>query len=405
MENNYENLKLINKYKIPVQQLIVENNITLESSDGVSKVLSINSKVDLDGPSEIFKGECSTTGKIINNIVYVTENGEINNQNTITPFIAKISNENLDLTSKIDLSVNVVNTELAKENGNQLKVLSTLELCGVVVKNLEQNYLKEVKENIFAKQIEQEVVSLKSQNCESFEESVEVKLKDGVKKVLLTNVDVLIKDWTCGTNYISVEGEIYVKILYANNYEISELQTVTIAKPFKQEIEADGLSKEFDIDVFSSIINEKVQVEIEEKENNDTIINVLVPVLICFDVYECKKIMSMIDVYSTESVLSLKSDEVQNHKSCKPEFLDGKIEGNITLSDNEPRVDKYLAVPLNCLWPNESTLAVCSPCSNTYLPSSVLIPSETAMTTDCFFFKSVSTLSTKDSIQHGTSGR
>ena len=56
---------------------------------------------------------------------------------------------------------------------------------------------------------------------------------NGVKKVLMTNVDCLLKEWTCGPNFVSVECELYAKILYAEiilsmNTFIGKLKVIII---------------------------------------------------------------------------------------------------------------------------------------------------------------------------------
>lgn len=361
MENLYEKLPVLNKYKLANEQMALENNISVNGEDNAVKVLSSSAYVDITSPVECLKGECNVSGVVVTNVVYMCENGELNNQTSKSPFTFKYTDENIDTSSRVNVSAEVIATQIDKVQGNQIKLLTTLSFNGVVLKNAEIEYLKEAGDNTYVKQQEQTLVAFDRQNCEKFEENLQASVKDGVKKVLMTNVDFVLNEWSAGTNFICVQGQLYAKILYANNQEVSELQTITISKDFKQELEADGLNKDLDADLFAHIIHENIQVELEEKENGETSIDVNVPLLVCYNVYTCNNILSVQDIYSVADVLAVTQGDCTTFKSLKPEILEGKIEGNVVLTDNDARVDKYLA-----------TTNVCSTISNSYIQDDTL---------------------------------
>lgn len=342
MENLYDKVLLMKKDKLASEQVLLENNIKIDSADEVARILAINTSVDVDRPIEALSNECMVSGRLVTNLVFVTNSGEINNQTSVSPFTYKYSNEKICAGSKMNLFANVVGTELDKLVNNQLKVITTLNLDAVVIKNQEINYLKDSENNSFVKQEEKEIVTHLGQYCEKFEEKLETSVKNGVKKVLMTNVDCLLKEWTCGPNFVSVECELYAKILYADNQEVAELQTITISKNIKQEIEVPGINKESDLDLFAVILKESVLTEILEN-GEETTITVNIPIMVCMNAYECTKILSIIDIYSTKSILSIQNDGMENCRNLKPEYLEGKIEGNFVLGDDEVRIDKFLA--------------------------------------------------------------
>ena len=43
-----------------------------------------------------------------------------------------------------------------------------------------------------------------------------------------------------------------------------------------------------------------------------------------------------------KSLIEIQNDKTENFNNCGVEYIDGKIEGSVTLSDNNPRIDKYL---------------------------------------------------------------
>lgn len=360
MENSCDSVSVLKKYKIDTVQSIIENNITVEDKE-IAKVLSVGADIDLEQNQEMLSGVCNLNGKIILNVVYTNSDGEINNQTAVSPFAIKLSSDKISTTSKLNSKVKVVATQIDKVMGNQIKIITTLNCDCTVVKNEDMQYLVACGDNVFVKQVEQKVVSLDKQVCEKFEESLQATVKDGVKKVLMTNVDCVLKDWTIGTGFVVVEGEIYAKVVYVNKQEIPELQTITISKAFKQELDAEGITKDSDLEMFINIIYEQIKVELDEHDTGETVIEVEIPIIACYNQICSRCIMSVVDAYSVKDELSLAFGEQQNDVNLKPEYLEEKIEGSVVLTDNEPRIDKYLA-----------TTNVCNQVSNAYISGGTL---------------------------------
>lgn len=355
MENLYDKVKSMKKIKLLPEQVLIENNITIDSNDEILKILAVNTSVDVENPIDVLSSECTVTGKTITNIIYETTNGELNNQNSISPFSYKLNNENLCNGAKLNIRANVASTSIDKVMGNTLKLVTTINIESLIIKNEEIEYLKDGGESTYSKQEEHDITEFSGGYCEKFEEKLEANIKTGVKKVLMTNVECLLKDWHAGPNFIAVECELYAKVLYADNQEISELQTLTISKTIKQEFEVNGINKDTGLDLYAVIMQEGVVTELVE--NGEEInINVCVPIMVCYNTYCCNKVLSISDIYSEREVVSVKNDDVENCVELKPEYLEGKIEGNVTISDSQPRIDKYLA-----------TTNICSLVSNSYI--------------------------------------
>lgn len=360
MENSCDSVLVLKKYKLETVQSIIENNVTVEEIE-ISKVLSVSADIDLDTNQEMLSGVCNLNGKMILNIIYTNQDGEINNQTAVSPFAIKLSSEKIDTTSKLNAKVKVVSTQIDKAMGNQIKVITTLNCDCIIIKNEEMQYLTSTEENVYTKQAEQQVSTFAKQVCEKFEEGLQTTVKDGVKKVLMTNVECILKGWSAGMGFVSTEGEIYAKVVYVNKQEIPELQTITISKAFKQEIDAEGLTKESDLETFLNVVYEQIKVELDENDNGETVIDINVPILACYNQISKKSIMTVTDAYSTLNQLAISYGQQENNINLNPEYLEGKIEGNVVLTDNEPRIDKYLA-----------TTNVCNQVSNTYVNDGVL---------------------------------
>ncbi len=362
MENVFEKINSFKKIKLESEQMILENNINIDGDLVIEKILSVNTCVDVNMPIECLTGECVVSGKLITNIVFACEDGEVGSQTSVSSFSYKIVNEQFCIDSKLNLKATCVNSDVEKCNEKLIKVTSTINFDCVLIKNLENTYLSEVENNTFIKQEEQEIVSLSDSCCEKFEESLNATVKTGVKKILSTNVDCNIKSWETGLGFVQVEAELHAKVLYVDGQEISELETITVTKNVKQEIEFSGVTKESEVDVFCLINHEGVVVELaENQEGGDVTIDITVPIFVCVNEFKSSKMLMASDVYSTENVISVERCHADCCVNLKPEFIDKKIEGSLFLEESKPRIDKYVA-----------TTNLCSIVSNHYVKEGVL---------------------------------
>ena len=369
MENLHGNLSIMKKYKLQPQQFLVESNILIDGESEIVKILALNSNVVVQHPIEVLNGECLVSGKLITNVVYLNENNEVNNQYCVTPCMLKLVDANMDNACKLNVCAKVVNGEVSNILNNQIKVITTVDVDATLLKNNQVEYLKSGGEETYLKQQEINVVSFNGQICEKFEENIQISVKNGVKKVLSVNADCIINEVSCGIDFVSFQCDMFAKVLYVDNQETPELQTVTLSKTFKQEVEAKGVDKESLIDLLCMILHDEVSVEIAEKEDG-TEIDVSVPFMMCCNKYLKNSVLSAVDAYSTKNVLAIQSNVLLNDNYMVPEYIDGKIEGSIVLGDNDLRIDKYL-----------STINVSALISNSYVNNKKIIVEGIAVAT------------------------
>ena len=348
MENMYDKLLVMRKNKLETKQMIIENNIKAENDHEIVKVLAIDAGVDIDSSQEIGISEQMISGKVVCNLVYLNENEEINSTSTFCSFNYKISDKQIKSGTRLNVKATVIGNDINKIMNNHVKIISTLNFDAVVVANDEVQYLKDAGVNTYTKQKECSVNKHSIMLCEKFGESLFATVKTGVKKILMSSIDCLIKDWSCGPNFVAVECELYGRVLYVDNQENAELQTITMSKNIKQEIEVGGLTKNCSIDLFVQSVKDSINVVIEEKDG-ETKIELCADIMVCLNSYECEKILCVEDAYSAKEVISITNDEYKNTQICKPEILEDKVEGSVSISMDQPRIDKYLATTNACI--------------------------------------------------------
>ena len=208
MEDLFDKALLAKKIKLNAEQILLENNINFDTSDEVVKILAVDASAVVDNPMEPLMGECTIGGKLFVNIVYETVGGDINNQTSISAFSHKVLNENICVGANICVNANILNCEIDKLINNQLKIVATVNFDIDVIKNDEVVYLKNCGEGCYIKNEESEITTFVGQYCEKFEEKIDISVRGGVKKVLMTNTECHLKDWDLGPGFVSIECEL-----------------------------------------------------------------------------------------------------------------------------------------------------------------------------------------------------
>ena len=339
MEKNYSTMLMAKKQTMPLGQMLVESNISTDYE--ISKILSIDTRVSLplDTYSSIKEGQ--VIGKLVLNIIYIDAEGNINSENHTSPISYKLENDNLDKVQNIITKAYVSDNDIFAKSGKDLKITTTISFENTLITNGEQQYLSDCGSNTFTKLSEVEGLSYSKNTCERFEEELEVAIKGGVKKILNTTTQLDIKNISAGTNFVAVEGELVANILFVGNEEPNELQSIVINKEFKQEFDSEGITSQTLFDFMPYVIYDEVTTNIDGDDDNQSI-NIKVPILMCFDFYEKTSYMSIVDMYSTKDLIDITKENIAGSRFFTPFVIEGKIEGSVIISEDNPRVDKYL---------------------------------------------------------------
>ena len=339
MENNFNDVLMVKKIKLPMGQMLVENGVvTLQD---VSKILSVDANVSLKNDVVVVSSEANISGKLVLSIVYADAEGNINCENQVSNFTYKVNNENIDSQTKVVVNAVVLDNDVNLVGGKELKIVTTINFNIMLIKNYQKKCLVDCGENTYSKLSELSTMFYTKDYCERFEEALDVKLTGGVKKILNNSVELEVKDVVAGTNFVAVEGELFERILYISGEENGELRTITINKQFKQEFEMEGINRDSLFDFTPYISYDEISISIEDNDE-ETKIGVVVPMLMCFNFFDNSKVMCIEDLYSTKEIVEITKEIFECHKTILPFVIDGKIEGSVMLSDDNPRIDKYL---------------------------------------------------------------
>lgn len=344
MTNNNSNEKfmVMNKSKLDNSEVSLECSINLETTETVDKVLSINVNAE-KVVCESLIGEANFTGTAVVDLVYITTDGNIYTAMYTSPFSGKVQNQKINTNSKLCVKPLSLSGEVNSIYSQVAKVNLYMTFAGFVYNNEEVEYLANVDNDVCTKMEELSFVTLENETNSSWTENVYAEVKEPIKQVLYTNSEVYVKNIDMGTNYVAVSCELENDIAYLTDEENPKIKIVHTKNEVKQEVECEYATKEKTCDIDLSIQKSNVKTSIEQKDD-DIKIALVIPLDVCIRVYKQETQTMIEDLYSTQKQTTITMSSFENQVPCEPINFDKKVEGSLVVDENEPRIDKLLAV-------------------------------------------------------------
>ena len=332
--------KVAHKFRVGTEQISVECGVGLE--EPLLKLLSYSVCPVVDSV-EVAMGEARVQGKVVIKVVYMTADNQISCKESVCDFSNNYTNSAIDPSLKLIVCSKLCDSSLAVVSENNLKVTAIIELSFTAIKQEDINMLSGAGEDVCIKMAKTKVVSLAGDNTQTFEENLTINIKDKFEKLISVNTEVVVKDVTSGNNFVSVSGEIVTRALFLSDSETGKICVLNNAESFKQEIEASGISTTSEVEAYLYVQADQVKKEVVTGENG-TVLNLNVPVKAFVIGYDEKEVDCAEDLYSLKNHTETVTESFKKVKISAPEYFESKIEGGLTLSDAQPRVDKIIAI-------------------------------------------------------------
>ena len=330
--------QVVKKRRLPKSEFNVECNIGADAE--ITKIFSVCHSAQVEN-AEILNGVVNFNGNIDICLLFQTVDGEIQTVNSSCPFSSKFEDEKISVGDKIGIECEVVDHSVESVSAGNVKINCVVMQKGVVV------YCKDVEsidcddENICARRDEMIVNTFIGEAKEIFSLDSEVSIKEPVRKVILCDSDVSVKTVECGVNFVAVSGELINRILYLT--ENDRYETCYVTENFKEEVELDGATRDSMAEAKAYVKKNQIQCETIMQERGITL-KITVPVEIKVCAYEEKTIEVIKDIYSTTQELEISTESFDMTKNFQGNYFESKIDGNLTLGDDQPRVDKILFI-------------------------------------------------------------
>jgi len=324
------------KIRLPKSEFNVNCNIPIEEE--ISKIFTITSDV-LIKDKEILDGMINYSGVVETCVIYLTENNEIGSTHASCPFTSKFEDANISVDDKALIRARILDYSIGDIANKNLPIDFVIEQFGFIVKNEDVKSVATSGEDIATKEEEIRVVHLLGECKQRIETESPLQVRDRIKKLLLCESQASIKDVETGMNYVSVSGEVVSRLLYLT--ENDKFESAYVYDSFKEEIEFDGVTKNTQVEVCPFVIYPEVKASVDNKDKGADIL-VKVPVELNLLAYDEVEVKVVSDIYSTKNEVEVLTDSFEMTKNFPFEIVEEKIDGNLVLEDDKPRIDKVL---------------------------------------------------------------
>ncbi|MCM1324933.1 MAG: DUF3794 domain-containing protein [Acetobacter sp.] len=332
------NFNVVRKTRLPKGEFNVECNIQVASP--ASKILTVSAEASVSS-YEVLSGSINYAGSIDARIVYLTEEGEICTVASSCPFSSKFDSESITSGQKAIISVKVVDHDIESLTADNIRLICNIEQSGVLVSTNEIQSISSDSPEVCCKSEEMEIIRFVGDATETATVNSEIVVRQPIKKLILTESQALVRSVESGVNFVSVSGEVVSRVLYLT--EDDKFETGYIYDGFKEELELEGATRDSQVEAYAFVRSENVRTDIEESDKGIKI-SIEVPVVLAVKVYENATVNVIKDLYSTTNEIKVSTESFDMTVVCPMEIVESKIDGSLTLDDENPRVDKILFV-------------------------------------------------------------
>lgn len=338
-DSNITNEKAVIEHLLGSKTEQIETNINLTDKN-VTKILSVSSCFYVDS-TELLVGEVNFSGTLITNVVFLKEDGCMENLRTSTPFNGKFEDAKLNVNGAIRLIPNIVSSEIEKVGNDTARVKTNVEITFYHLENQDIQVYTGGDEDIFVMQSEIPLSNFTGKNCSTFTQPVILDSKLPIGEILSLNAGAIVKKADALDSMVIFEGEVFARALVSTKEDRPLLIALSNFENFREEIEDGNANKNSLVEACARVICENVEAKILEENQS---VEVSIPVKLCYELYENKNVTITTDAYATKNEISLTTSGFQSTERLGSENFDFKVDGNITLDESLPRIDKVLAV-------------------------------------------------------------
>ncbi len=324
------------KVKLEKSEFTVECNIG--AGQNVSKILSVSLGSCL-GNSEVLNGVINYSGVIDTKIVFLSEDGQLNTVCSTCPFSSKFESENIENGQEAIINLKILDYNIESISGESIKIVVNVEQSGSIVANKEIKTIRNGDDDICLKNDELSVIRFIGSAKENIEVTSEINVREKIKKIILSESNVIVKSVESGVNFVTISGEVSTKVVYLNDND--KFESGYVYDSFKEELEIEGVTRESLVDGSAYVKQENVTAEIVEDEKGCKIL-IKVPLMLMASAFVEENVSIIQDLYSIKSDIKVTTESFDMTYVCPLEKVEGKIEGSLVLDEDKPRVDKIL---------------------------------------------------------------
>ena len=326
--------------KVGMFQNMVEVTLRPNDDENIAKVLSTTAKACVEN-IEITNGEANYNLSVLFELTYCDENNNICLATEKTLVNGKIESNILSNNMNAIYKVEVLDTSIENATNTDVKIQATTELMLDVIEYNNLEYFNSDDEKLRLKKELNKVCYKVASGKGQFNINNEFDIKNNISKIICKNVSVCVKNVTSGTEYITIEGDMNIRAyLCFEDGEEKMLKPFAETIAFKEETDAENVSKDNIIEANFCTDYENMTFEIENRENT-VVLKVDVPVKVSYIALNIQDVELPCDAYSTTHKVNLITDSYLTNEQMK-NIVKQHIEGELEIDENLPRIAKIL---------------------------------------------------------------
>lgn len=338
MEKFEEKFTVANKVNLGAKQFQVECIIST-NGENLQKILALDANAIINN-LEFQENEIKFTGEICTNLLFIGEENKINNLTSSCPFSDFFRADNLKAADAC-YNVKIISAVPTKVQDNQVVVLVTLEVTFTEFYNNDVVAFNPQNQDYCVQSDVLDVNVLADTACQTFDVESRCNIKENIGKILIVDSSAFVRDIKTAEGFVSVTGEVCTHIIYTT--EDGTICKGQISEDFKEEIQLSNSKSNLIAQACLNIKKCDIKTIVETENENNTIV-VTTPVYICVQVFENESIVVTKDVYGLKNEIDIITSQFNNSIVLPSKVFESKIEGNLSLEDNQPRIDKVLCV-------------------------------------------------------------
>ena len=315
-------------------------NVTA-GTGAISRVISISARASVESITTNV-GSAQIEGKIRSDVLVTNIDGGFESLSGTTNFSLPIINQDILATSQMLGSATATNLSNIQASENMVSFTVNVMAQPVLIVAEKSKVLENV--STLAEQKRDTIVynDIISASSQDFDLNVELDLPNSISKILSIESQCVLKKADAGNDLISLSGEIYCNMIYLTADDEPKLKNHRYMQEFTHELLANGVVSTDNVSATIQNLDSNFELTGEINSTKGTVIfsNKLKANLI---VSQSKSEEVVVDAFCPTYMLTNAYNSV-TQQSIYNEFFTEKIDGNISLGEDSPRIDKVLAV-------------------------------------------------------------
>ncbi len=334
-EPNFEKVVASVRERLGTIQSQVE--CKLPTNDDVNKILCNNAKVNVVSVETNGK-DIVYSGFVNFQVLYVSKNAEPISMDYTAEF-----KDSFRTDRELSNVVPIVSAEVVDVNvvvNGDIRAVATVEFVLDGIINNSSNVLTGVTgDNYFARKETLNYSNYVATATNKFEVVNDVEIKDGISKVLSVCPYVYIQKVVVDDRFLTINGGITYNICYLTDNNI--IRTLESNFDFSQEIAQDDINVESQIQSNLQVLYNDIKVT-TNIDTDSAIVNIMMPLYYQGYVFQNSSVEVVSDVYSTEHFTNITAESLSSLESFETIRFDEKLNGSITIQENDAFIDEVL---------------------------------------------------------------